>query len=152
MNTRFSEWESADVHAARMVTPPKRIFIVEDNDADALIINEALPAPGFALTRFEDGRQALIHLLKADEPLPDAVLLDLNLPVSEGLDILRQIRLSPKLTGIPVGILTGSEIPNDELRASNLGASRYVHKPKSYDSFVTGVREAVGQMLGQHEL
>jgi two-component system, chemotaxis family, response regulator Rcp1 len=134
-------------HAEYAVSVPKRIFIIEDNDADALIIEEALPISSFAVTRFEDGREAIEQLQKLDSLLPDAILLDLNLPRSEGLDILRQIRYSPKLSQIPVGILTGSEISNDELRASNLGARRYIHKPKSYDAFVSGVREAVERML-----
>lgn len=129
----------------------KHIFVIEDNAVDAAVIEEALVThtPSFNVTRFEDGGEALAELLKGDALLPDAILLDLKLPMSEGLEILRQIRYSPKLSHIPVGILTGSEVANDELRASNLGASHYIHKPKSYEAFVTGVRQAVEQMLGQ---
>jgi len=81
------ETATRDVYAECTVNLPKRIFVIEDNDADARIIEEALPVPGFAVTRFEDGGDALEQLLHTDSQLPDAILMDLKLSRSEGLDI-----------------------------------------------------------------
>ena len=127
----------------------KQIFVIEDNEADASLMEEALATAGlqYEVTRFRDGTEAMRFLLAQGTLVPDAILLDLEMPQSEGLDILRRIRATPKLSEIPVGIVTGSNLLNDEQRAKRIGASRYVHKPSSYDQFVNGVRQAVKQML-----
>ena len=132
----------------------KRILLIEDNEADLLLIEKALESTHrpFETSRFEDGAAALPALL-ATQPadLPDAILLDLNMPCCDGMDILRQIRSSPRLTGIPVGILTGSTAPSDRQRALTNGASRYIHKATSYDVFVSNVSEAVLSMLSEYD-
>ena len=73
------------------------------------------------------------------------------MPRCDGMDILRQIRSSPRLTGIPVGILTGSAASSDRQRALTNGASRYIHKAASYDAFVSNVSEAVLGMLSEQD-
>ncbi|HET8547390.1 MAG TPA: response regulator [Bryobacteraceae bacterium] len=132
----------------------KRIVLIEDNEADVFLIERALAATHCALEtrRFRDGAEALPVLLASQETtLPDAILLDLNMPRSDGMDILRQIRSSPRLAGIPVGILTGSVASSDRQRALTNGASRYIHKAASYDAFVSNVSEAVLAMLGEQQ-
>ena len=127
----------------------KQIVVIEDNDADASVIKEALTTWSVAceVTRFRDGAEAMRALMDEGTPVPDVILLDLNMPGSDGLDILRNIRNTPRLTYTLVGILTGSSASSDRLRASLIGATRYVHKPVSYDEYVTSVREAVEDML-----
>ena len=129
----------------------KRILLIEDNEADVLLIEKALESTHrpFETSRFRDGAEALPILLAAQPAdLPDAILLDLNMPRCDGMDILRQIRSSPSLTRIPVGILTGSAAPSDRQGALTFGASRYIYKAPSYDAFVSNVSEAVLAMLG----
>ena len=127
----------------------KQLMIIEDNEADALLIQEAIVGhlPNCAVTSYHDGAEALAALLDERTPVPDAILLDLGMPVIDGLDILTKIRNTPRLTYTPVGILTGSQAPNDKLRASLIGATCYVNKPNDYDEYVTNVREAVDAML-----
>jgi len=126
----------------------KRVLVIEDNEADASVIQDALAArTDCEVTRFVDGADALAALLNDSIQLPDAILLDLNLPRSEGLDILLAIRNTPRLSEIPVGILTSSQLPSDELRASLIGAVCYVHKPFSYEQFVNRVRQAIAGMV-----
>jgi chemotaxis family two-component system response regulator Rcp1 len=126
-------------------------MLIEDSDADAGIIQETLAGwqHHCDVSRFRDGDEALTLLMVEDAPVPDVILLDLNMPKSDGLDVLRKIRNTPRLTYIPVGILTGSLAPNDQRRASLIGATRYIEKPCSYDQFLSGVREAVDDMLHQ---
>src|SRR4051794_10675157 len=99
-----------------------QIIIVEDNAADIFLIRKALDEKGFSymLTRFEDGEEAL-HALCPDTGestvAPDVIVLDLNVPRCEGIEVLRQIRETPRLHDIPVAILTSSESPIDRRRA-----------------------------------
>lgn len=127
----------------------KHIILIEDNEGDALIIEEALATSGLIceVTRFRDGNDAIGSLLEEGARIPDMILLDLNMPRSNGLDVLRIIRNTPRLTDVRVGILTGSGAASDQLRANVLGATRYVHKSASYDDCVEGVRKAVAEML-----
>jgi len=83
-------------------------MLIEDSDADAGIIQEALAGwqHHCDVSRFRDGDEALTLLMDEDAPVPDVILLDLNMPKSDGLDVLRKIRNTPRLTYIPVGILT----------------------------------------------
>ena len=128
-------------------------MLIEDSDPDAGIIQEALAdwEHDCDVCRFRDGDDALRSLMDENAPLPDVILLDLNMPRSDGLDVLHKIRSTPRLTCIPVGILTGSRAPNDHRRASLVGATCYIEKPLSYDQFVSGVREAVDNMLHQRD-
>jgi len=132
-----------------MTNPPKQIVLIEDNDADVAVILEALAGGHYQCNaiHFHDGPEALLVLLDELSPIPDAILLDLNMPKSDGLDVLRKIRNTPRLAYIPVGILTGSRAANDQRRAALMGATRYIEKPASYDQFLEGVRQAVDEML-----
>lgn len=128
----------------------KHIVLIEDNEGDVFLVERALAATRrpFETRSFQDGAAALHVLLAASEAeVPDVILLDLNMPRCEGLDILRQIRASSKLSAIPVGILTGSADSSDRQRASTIGATRYIHKASSYDEFIRNVGEAVESML-----
>ena len=132
----------------------KRIVLIEDNEADVFLIERALAAMRrpFKTSRFQDGVDALPVLLASpDTLLPDLILLDLNMPRSNGLDILRQIRSSPKLADIPVGILTGSDASSDRKRASTIGATCYIHKVSHYDAFVGNLGQAIEAMLDEPE-
>jgi CheY-like chemotaxis protein len=127
----------------------KYIIVIEDSEADASVIQEALDMWSLdcEVKRFRDGADAIPTLLDERTPVPDVILLDLNMPRSDGLDILRKIRNTPRLTYTPVGILTGSRASSDKLRASIIGATRYINKPMSYEEYVLSVRQAVQDML-----
>lgn len=132
------------------VDDKRRILLIEDNEADIFLIERALAATLRPLETqcFRNGAEALAVLLASEEAsLPHLILLDLNMPRYDGLDILRRIRSSPKLNAIPVGILTGSVAASDRQLASTIGATRYIHKDSRYDAFVSNVGNAVKAML-----
>jgi chemotaxis family two-component system response regulator Rcp1 len=135
-----------------VVIAKKRIILIEDNDADASLIQNALSTSEIdcEVIRFRDGEEALRMLLEEDAQVPDVILLDLNIPKHDGLDVLRRIRNTPRLTYTPVGILTGSQMANDRTRASIIGATCYVQKPASYDEYVRGVRQAVEELISSN--
>ena len=125
------------------------IMLVEDNPADVLLVRKALQEKGivFELTCFEDGEEAVRSLLRQDRDEPDVILLDLNLPMTEGVEVLRRIRSIPGLVGVPVAILSSSASPTDLHRTKLLGASRFISKPIALDDFLREVGGAVEEML-----
>jgi len=125
------------------------ITLVEDNPADVFLVRKALQERGiaFELTCFEDGEEALKSLSRQERNEPDIILLDLNLPMTEGVEVLRRIRTIPELVNVPVAILTSSASPTDIDRAKSLGVTRYISKPMALDDFLREVGRQVEEML-----
>jgi chemotaxis family two-component system response regulator Rcp1 len=120
------------------------ILLVEDNPADAEIARRALRDTGspVELIVVRDGQEALDYLLRPDRPAggggrrPDLVLLDLNMPRLNGLDVLRQIRAHAELRTVPVLVLTTSGRPEDVRQTYAAGANTYIEKPHDFGRFV----------------
>src|SRR5207245_1831542 len=125
------------------------IVLVEDNPADVLLVRKALQEKGIKceLTCFEAGEKALKNLSQEGRLAPDLILLDLNLPGADGVDVLRKICSIPRLSEVPVVILTSSESPSDIQRTARIGAARYIRKPSRLEDFLTEVGRAVEEML-----
>ena len=87
-----------------------------------------------------DGQEAMSYLRKeapyGDSPRPDLLIMDINMPIKNGLEALEEIKRDPKLRSLPVVMLTNSERDGDILRAYDLGACTYLVKPMTYQSFV----------------
>ena len=118
------------------------VLLVEDNPGDARLTREAL-AEGkihVNLTHVTDGAKAMAALRRegeyADVPRPDLMLLDLNLPIKDGREVLQEMRAIPELDAVPVVVLTTSESEEDILKSYQLKANCYVTKPVDFDSFV----------------
>ncbi len=131
---------------------PAHVVLVEDNPGDVFLIQEALRDKGvhFELRHFSDGEEAWVALAQSDKnanTVPDLILLDLNLPKTEGVSLLRQIREHPALADVPVAVLTSSQSPRDEREAAALGATRYIRKSALLDDFLSEVGGAVREML-----
>jgi two-component system, chemotaxis family, response regulator Rcp1 len=129
-----------------------QIVLIEDNPADVQLVEMALKERGIphSLTRFENGQEAVRVL--CGEPLngtlvPDAILLDLNTPRTDGFEALRSFRQSPRLASVPIALLTSSRAQGDRHRAEIQGA-RYIQKPSQLTEFLSTVGEAVSAMLG----
>jgi CheY-like chemotaxis protein len=134
-----------NVHDGALVRPIE-ILLVEDSPADVDLTREALEDAKVSnnLNVVVDGEQALAYLrregLYAEQPRPDLVLLDLNLPRKDGREVLAEIKDDPELRRIPVVILTTSEAEQDILKSYELHANCYVTKPVDLDRFITVVR------------
>lgn len=117
------------------------ILLVEDNPADVRLTLEALKDERLynELIVAEDGAEALEILRQkgkyADQPLPDIILLDLNLPRKDGREVLKEIKTDDKLKRIPVVVLTSSEAEADIVRAYDYNANCYITKPVGWDQF-----------------
>jgi CheY-like chemotaxis protein len=123
----------------------KLILLVEDSDDDALLTTSAFAKAGIPgrIQLVRDGEQAIAYLQgtgvysnRAEFPLPDLILLDLRLPGTGGLDVLRWVRRHPQLASLRVVVLTGSQETCDVDAAYQSGANSYVAKPPDLDSAV----------------
>ncbi len=123
------------------------VLLVEDDPGDILMTREAF---GHYKIRNElhvvtDGEQALQFLRRtgdyADAPRPGLILLDLNLPRRDGLEVLAELKADPVFKVIPVVILTTSQAEQDILRSYALHANAYVSKPVDFERFMDVIRQ-----------
>jgi two-component system, chemotaxis family, response regulator Rcp1 len=119
-----------------------RILVAEDNPADVYLLKEAFSLQGadVDLIVVGDGEQALEYVQNEgrtrEAPIPDLIILDLNLPKSDGSDVLRCIRENRAYVGVPVVVLTSSDSPRDRKSVESLGASCFITKPSDLDAFL----------------
>ncbi len=127
-------------------TEPIEILLVEDNPGDARLAVEALKDSKVRnkLYHVKDGVEAMDFLHRRggypDAPVPDLILLDLNLPRKDGREVLEEIKEDPKLRFIPVVVMTSSEAERDLVKSYGLHANAYVVKPIDLDRFVEVVQ------------
>ena len=126
-----------------------RILMVEDDPKDVELTLEALEEYHLAneVVVARDGQQALDYLYCRGEfsgranDNPAVMLLDLNLPKVDGLEVLQKIKSDDRLKMIPVVVLTSSHEEKDMMRSYSLGVNAYVVKPVDFHEFVNAVKE-----------
>lgn len=126
-----------------------RLVLIEDNPADVLLVREAIRAHGIEvdLVAYSDVPDAIAGLENSENPLPDAVLIDLNLPKGEGMNVIKFLRSSARLRQVPLAILTSSESPRDLEEARSLEVPRYIHKPSTLNGFLDQVGGEIAKLL-----
>jgi CheY-like chemotaxis protein len=128
----------------------RTILLVEDNAGDVRLTREALREADVSveLTAVPDGEQALAFLRgegpHAGAPTPDLILLDLNLPKKNGLEVLEEIKRDPELRRTPVIMLTTSSSARDIAACYERGVNCYIVKPLDLDDFTLLVRAING--------
>jgi len=122
--------------------PPKRILMVEDDDALASVYTARLEAEGFNIRRVPDGENALAGALDYH---PDLVLLDAMLPKISGFDVLDIIRNTPETANLKVVMLTALSQETDIQRAKALGVDDYLVKSQVV---IADVVDRIKQRLG----
>jgi CheY-like chemotaxis protein len=126
--------------------PPIEILLVEDNPGDARLTLEALRESGMRnhLSVARDGAEALEFLHRrgafSGAPRPHLVLLDLNLPSTNGREVLAEIKSNDELKSIPVIVLTTSADQRDIADSYALHANAYVVKPVDFEAFLETIR------------
>jgi CheY-like chemotaxis protein len=129
-----------------------QIVLVEDNPADVYLVELALMENDihYQLTRFESGDEAVQVLCRdgpsADKLIPDAILLDLNTPRSDGFEVLLKLKQTPRLTKVPMAVISSSRAASDKHRTA-LQRTRYIEKPSQLTDFLDTVGQAVKEML-----
>jgi CheY-like chemotaxis protein len=129
------------------------ILIADDDADDRLMAREALEECRLANAVYfvENGIELLQYLRRqgrwaepASSPTPGLVLLDLNMPLMDGREALREIKADPALRRMPVVVMTTSKAEEDIYRTYDLGVSSYVAKPVSFEGLVE-VMKAIGR-------
>jgi len=125
-----------------------QVLLAEDDEGHANLVQRNLKRAGIdnPIVHVRDGQQALDYLhcagaytgRMASGPL--LLLLDLNMPRVDGVEVLRQLKADDKTASIPVIVLTTSDDPREVQRCYDLGCSVYITKPVAYDAFVEAIK------------
>ncbi len=121
---------------------PVNILMAEDDDGHALLIQRALRDAGLInpILRFRDGQEILDHLQGPNVALEKGqtylLLLDIQMPRMDGVEVLRILKANPGLKDIPVIMLTTTDDPREVQRCYELGCNWYITKPVEFASFV----------------
>ncbi len=124
-----------------MTLNPQTVLIIEDEADAADLFAEMMRVSGFRVLKLTSSAPALA-LMAAEKP--DVVILDIMMPETSGLDILRQMRQTPDLAGIPVVIVSALSMPADIKSGLEAGASTYLAKPVGF----LELTEAIDRVLG----
>ena len=125
---------------------PIEILLVEDNPGDVRLTREAFQDAKIRnnIHVAVNGIEAMDYLHRAgayaDAARPDVILLDLNLPLKDGREVLAEIKQDPSLQRIPVVILSTSQAEQDILKSYALHANCYITKPVDLEQFITIVK------------
>jgi len=128
---------------------PVMILLVEDDSGHALLIEKNLRRAGISnkIIALDNGQKAVDFLFKegaysgAGHASPPLILLDLNLPVLDGYQVLKIIKNDERTKSIPVVILTTTDNPREVARCYEMGCNVYITKPVEYDKFSDAIRK-----------
>lgn len=124
------------------------ILLVEDDPGHARLIEKNLRRAGVSneIVHLEDGQKAVDFLFNEGDycgqetKVPFLILLDLNMPVLDGYQVLTRIKANERTKRIPVVMLTTTESPQEISRCYSLGCNIYITKPVDYESFSEAIR------------
>jgi CheY-like chemotaxis protein len=125
------------------------ILIVEDDEDDYFLITNSMQNSEFDcdVRWVKDGEEAMNYLLRQNEwqdplksPIPSLILLDINMPKKNGLEVLQEMKKNPALKNLFTVIFTSSKNKDNILSAYSLGANSYIQKPSQIEKFKTGIQ------------
>lgn len=129
------------------------ILLVEDNEDDVFLTREAFDAASLRvnLHHVDNGEKCLQFLRKqgiyANMPSPDMILLDMNMPVMNGHEVMAEIVKDEKLRHFPVVVLTTSYEAADIQKMYGMRCSSYITKPVNFENFVKAISQLAGYWL-----
>ena len=126
---------------------PCRLLLVEDTLTDAYLLRRSLSNIEFESHVIEDGQQA-VHYIDSltPEAYPHLIVVDLNIPGYDGLQVLKHCRATPALAEVSIVMLTSSPSPRDRARAERLGVTEFLIKPMDLNEFM-GLGTTLGKYL-----
>jgi two-component system cell cycle response regulator DivK len=118
-----------------------RILCVEDNPQNMRLVRKILKHEGYVVLEAEDGASGLAV---AETEKPDLILMDINLPDIDGLEVTRRIKAQQHLAHIPIVALTANAMYGDEERCLAAGCDGYIAKPVSKEKLVASIETYLG--------
>jgi two-component system response regulator len=134
--------------------PAAEVLLVDDNPADVDLTRDILShcKLHFHVTSVKDGVEALSLLKRegdyAQAPMPDLLVLDLNLPRKDGRSVLKEVKSDSRFADIPVVVFTTSQASSDITRSYQLGANCYLRKPGNLADYRAIVQSMADFWLG----
>lgn len=121
-----------------------KLILVADDEKDIVeIVREVLEDAGFATMEAYDGQQALEAIA---QKRPDALVLDIKMPVVDGIEVIRRLRADSGLSSIPVVVLTATQVIHESREQfRQLGVSSWLSKPFEPQELVAAVKKALGE-------
>ena len=119
----------------------RRILLAEDNPANLLTIGDYLESKNFRVVVAHNGVEAIA---RASEISPDIILMDIQMPVMDGLEAIRRLREDPRFGSVPIVALTALAMHGDRERCLEAGASEYLSKPVDLKSLVRLLHSLMG--------
>lgn len=116
---------------------PATILYIEDNPENRLLIRRILMVEGFSILEAEDAAHAL-EMVKSNPP--DLILIDINLPGTDGYTLTAQLRDNPDLQDVPIVALTANVMRGDRERSLKAGCDGYIQKPIDVDALPRQIR------------
>lgn len=135
-----------------MSHPFRTIFIAEDDEDDCLMFLEALQELNydFEIVVSRNGNELMMNLNQRTPPLPYVSFLDLNMPMKNGFECLKEIKQMDKFKDMPIVVLSTSTEIKDINMAYRLGANYYMPKPDSFLKLVEGIQKILQCDLSIH--
>jgi two-component system cell cycle response regulator DivK len=128
---------------ATMTTERKKVLCIEDNSVNMVLVSRVVEAEGYDLIKAPDGLAALELL---DVTTPDIILLDINLPGIDGLELARKFKANERLAPIPLIATTAQVLVGDKERCLEAGCDEYLPKPLD----IRELRDLMRRYLGDH--
>ena len=119
----------------------KKILVVEDTEDNRQILRDLLSAAGYDVIEALDGAEGIA---KASEHKPDLILMDIQMPVMDGYEATRRLKVDPALKAIRVIAVTSYALSGDENKARSAGCDGYVAKPFSPRQLLATVNKIIG--------
>lgn len=119
----------------------KTVLHVEDNFDNRLLVRRLLQAFGYNVLEAENAAKAR-EVLKTAEP--DLILMDINMPDVDGYTLTNELKMMPRLQGIPIIAITANVMKGDRERTLSAGCDGYIEKPIDVDKFIDQVDRFLG--------
>jgi two-component system cell cycle response regulator DivK len=129
-----------------MADAHKQVLCIEDNPVNMLLVSRIVEAEGHDLIKAEDG-PAAINILEDEGMEPDIILLDINLPGIDGLELARRFKANDRLADIPLIATTAQVLVGDRERCLEAGCDEYLPKPLD----IRKLREVMRAFIAEHE-
>jgi len=135
MCTRF--WQNHPSILVLRITMSQTILVAEDQQHIRALVEYKLKNSGFQVVTVEDGKAAL---MKAEEIIPDLILLDVMMPLMTGFEVLSALKKNAKTKNIPVLMVTAQSKEDEVLKGLELGADDYITKPFSPNELAARIK------------
>ena len=120
----------------------KKVLVVEDNPTNMRVIRMVLSNKGYSVLEATDGEEALVVAM---EGRPDLIVMDIQLPKMDGLEVTRRLRQTPEFKQTPIIALTASAMEGDREKIIAAGCDEYISKPVNTRQFPQLVAEMLQQ-------